>query len=679
MKLYAWEAALAARIQEVRAKELKLVRIGLYLQAINQCLMFCTPPLVSAVIMCTYAGLGNEVTASKTFAILALLNILRGPTVVIPMSVSALAEAKVSSRRIAAFLRLDELPPRRRTPRNPALPYAITFRRPCSFVWAPGQSPPTLKDIQLTIPAGSLVAIIGLVGSGKTSLVSAMLGEMLQLRPEEEAAAAASSSPPESDVLINGSIAYVSQESWIRNDTVRGNILFDLPFDEARYTEVLDAACLKHDLSILPQGDLTEIGERGINLSGGQRARVSSARALYRHRLCDIYLFDDPFAAVDMSVGSHIFQRALQGMLKDKTRVVVLSSHLHLLEHFDQIIVVEQLPGEGVANGAGAAEEAVSAPAANDPSAKNSHGAASAAATGSSSASPDSSAKSRSNGSGHIAAIGTFAELKVRWASLMSQRDEEAEPLDAVDEEGDAVEMEDELPGVGEPAMQSRINSVDGGGAASPATPSAAEGGLGLIQPKRQRTTSGAARSHKSRLRSHMSGSRSRSQAADSLEQEAKQLAAAALAARQLKERAEEEAAMKDHSVLIEKEDRAQGAVGWAVWLNYFSGGQRSVAGVSLLVFILLLFLLAQAARVGCDIWLSLWSAKSVWVERSSNFWILVYFLILTATILFTAARSFVFVVQVALRSSARIHAQAFGLLMRGSIPMFFDVTPIGS
>ena len=647
MKLYAWEAALAARIEQVRVKELKLLRFGLYLQAMNQTLLFVTPAAVAAVIMCTYAALGNEVNASNTFSILAFLNIIRNPTILIPMSITALAEAKVSSKRIATFLQLEELPEKPRKAKDDSIPHAIAIRN-ASFAWSPGQPLPTLREINLTIPSGSLVGVIGLVGSGKTSLISAMLGEMLQVKADGTPVG-----PDSEEVLINGSIAYVSQESWIRNDTVRGNILFGLPFEEARYAQVLEAACLKHDLSILPQGDLTEIGERGINLSGGQRARVSSARALYRQHLCDIYLLDDPFAAVDMTVGAHIFHHALQGMLKDKTRVVVLSSHLHLLEHFDQIIVMEQAVemaagDDAAANGASSKSSVPVSPSSKpllDPAA--------------------SMADRKTLVSGRIVAMGTFAELKGKYASLMSQRDEEE---DEVEVDAIVVQEEVQLPVMAAPWAGGQVSDAPAPSVESKSPESAS--GLGMEKPARARTISGQTpRSTKRRLRPHPSSGASRTSA--DLDLEAKQAALAA------KAKELEKLAPKDATVLIEKEDRAQGAVGFAIWAQYFSAGDQSAGGIAMLVLVMMLFLLSQVARVACDTWLSVWSAQKVFLGKPRNFWIAWYFGIVALTLFLATGRSFNFARNVAIRSSKRIHAIAFGLLMRGSIPLFYDVTPL--
>eukprot|EP01036_Dinobryon_divergens_P037553 gene37553-49145_t len=182
-----------------------------------------------------------------------------------------------------------------------------------------------LHDINLQILQGEFIAVVGTVGSGKSSLIAAILGQMYRLHGEQQ--------------RLNGNVAYVNQEHWIQNRCLRDNVLFDTPMDEERYADVLDAAELSKDILNLPNADDTEIGERGINLSGGQKARVSIARALYAANT-DMYIFDDPLAAVDAHVGKSIFEGAFCSMLRDKCRIVVLSSNYHLLPRFDKIAVV---------------------------------------------------------------------------------------------------------------------------------------------------------------------------------------------------------------------------------------------------------------------------------------------------------------------------------------------------
>lgn len=175
-----------------------------------------------------------------------------------------------------------------------------------TFSW--GGDDTTLRDINMRVDKSKLVAVVGSVGSGKSSLVSAYLGEMDKISGR---------------VNTSGKIAYVSQQAWIQNCTLKDNILFGKPLDQKMYDRVIEACALKPDLEMLPGGDMTEIGEKGINLSGGQKQRVSLARAVYNE--ADIYFLDDPLSAVDSHVGKHIFEQVLgpSGILAKKTRLLV--------------------------------------------------------------------------------------------------------------------------------------------------------------------------------------------------------------------------------------------------------------------------------------------------------------------------------------------------------------------
>ncbi|KAF9914155.1 hypothetical protein BX616_008850 [Lobosporangium transversale] len=189
----------------------------------------------------------------------------------------------------------------------------------------------SLKDIDLKIPRGQLVAIVGAVGSGKSSLLNALVGEMRKISGSME---------------YGGSIGYCPQTAWIQNATVKDNILFGLPLDEERYQRVIKDCALERDIQILPDGDQTEIGERGINLSGGQKQRVNIARAVYFD--ADIVLLDDPLSAVDAHVGKYLFKNCIMGALQDKTRVLV-THQLHVLPQVDYVICMKD--GEIVERG----------------------------------------------------------------------------------------------------------------------------------------------------------------------------------------------------------------------------------------------------------------------------------------------------------------------------------------
>lgn len=177
----------------------------------------------------------------------------------------------------------------------------------------------------MKVEKNTLCAVVGTVGSGKSSVVQALLGEMDKISGK---------------VNTLGSVAYVPQQAWIQNATVRDNILFGKPYDAKKYNRVVNACALKPDFAMLSGGDQTEIGEKGINLSGGQKQRISMARAVYSD--ADIYLLDDPLSAVDSHVGKHIFDKVIgpHGLLGNKTRVLVTHG-ITFLPQTDNIYVMK--------------------------------------------------------------------------------------------------------------------------------------------------------------------------------------------------------------------------------------------------------------------------------------------------------------------------------------------------
>ncbi|GBG83673.1 hypothetical protein CBR_g37475 [Chara braunii] len=322
VKCYAWEESFSAKIQAIREDELSWLRSSVYLMALNFLILNVVPVLVSVVTFGVYA-LNHTLTPASAFTSIALFGVLRYPLITFPQLINQVILAKVSLARVQEMLvgqegQLD--PP---LPSDPSKP-AVTIKNG-NFAWDVKALHCTLKDINLEIPAGQLVAIVGSTGQGKSSLVSAMLGEIPSV-------------PQGVDLVkIHGSVAYVSQISWIFNATVRENVLFGLPFHPQRYAEAIRVSALEEDLEQLPGGDLTEIGERGVNVSGGQKQRISIARAVFAN--ADVYIFDDPLSALDSHVARQVFDLCIKGTLADKTRVLV-TNQLHFLPHVDSIVVV---------------------------------------------------------------------------------------------------------------------------------------------------------------------------------------------------------------------------------------------------------------------------------------------------------------------------------------------------
>ncbi|XP_066291270.1 multidrug resistance-associated protein 1-like isoform X6 [Branchiostoma lanceolatum] len=323
LKLYAWELSFKEKIEKIRSKELQILRNTAFLNAGASFTWVCAPFLVSLTTFAVYVLVDerNILDAEKAFVALSLFNILRFPLNMLPNLITSMVQARVSLQRLENFLGHDELDPNnvdRHVLRGP--PIAM---EDATFSWGKTEDP-ILKDINFAVPDGSLVAVVGQVGAGKSSLLSALLGEM-----EKQ----------QGYVAVRGSTAYVPQQAWIQNATLRDNILFGKHLNNCQYKEVLEACALGPDLEMLPGGDLTEIGEKGINLSGGQKQRVSLARAVYSDS--SVYYLDDPLSAVDSHVGKHIFDLVIgpNGILKGKTRLLVTHG-ISFLPQCDQIMVL---------------------------------------------------------------------------------------------------------------------------------------------------------------------------------------------------------------------------------------------------------------------------------------------------------------------------------------------------
>ncbi|CAL1532770.1 unnamed protein product [Lymnaea stagnalis] len=323
VKLFAWELSFEHRILEIRNKELLKLRQSALIGSVLSLSWSVAPFVVSLLSFMTYVFISEDhyLDPKTAFVAIALFDILRFAINMAPMIVTDLIKTSISARRIESFLYHDDLDPNNVCYKD-ASDHAISIKNGV-FRWTP-DLPSTLKNINITIDDGNLVAVVGTVGSGKSSLISAILGEMEKM---------------EGMITIKGSLAYVSQQAWIQNDTLRNNILFGKPLNEDLYNRCLDGCALRHDLDILPAGDLTEIGERGINLSGGQKQRVALARAIYAQ--ADIYLLDDPLSAVDSHVGKHIFDHVISanGLLGGKVRVLVTHG-IQYLPFTDHIIVL---------------------------------------------------------------------------------------------------------------------------------------------------------------------------------------------------------------------------------------------------------------------------------------------------------------------------------------------------
>ncbi|KAF1329525.1 Multidrug resistance-associated protein abc superfamily, partial [Globisporangium splendens] len=377
MKFYAWEESLARRVEKLREVEVHLYRKFHNLQIVNTAMLFLTPTLLSGVTLGVYVLMEDTISVTDAFTLVAMVNISRHAVHVFPRAIAAISQGLIAFNRIDTYLVGEELDVHRllegAVPTNDeSAPVGTISVRDAQFQWSHSIASPDvvlvrpednneaevanhqntvtkddtpsasvapsprgfrLEGVNIEVDAGELVMIVGVVGSGKSSLLNAILGEMALT---------------DGHLSVNGKLSYVSQESWIRNSSVKENILFESAFDADQYQRVLEATQLALDLNALPHGDQTEIGERGINLSGGQKARVAIARAMYRPDY-DILILDDPLSAVDPHVAHAIFNECIVGLAMDKTRLLVLNSHYDLLVHADKILVVQdgRIVGDG--------------------------------------------------------------------------------------------------------------------------------------------------------------------------------------------------------------------------------------------------------------------------------------------------------------------------------------------
>ncbi|KAG8182128.1 hypothetical protein JTE90_002622 [Oedothorax gibbosus] len=322
LKLYAWEIPFGTKVSEARKEEIKWIRYYLFCYVVTAFVYFCAPFMVSLASFATYllTDRRNILDPTRAFVTLALTDQLRYALFGLPDTISELVQCNVSLGRLRKFF-IAENKDESMIGNNPEKGEVLTMKE-ASFSWSTDNGECTLKNINLSVPKGKLIAVIGPVGSGKSSLISAILGEM---------------SKESGSIDMRGTIAYVPQQPWVLNRTLKRNILLERHMNEDKYNKIVEVCCLKPDLDILPAGDLTEIGEKGVNLSGGQKLRVNLAQAVYQDK--EIYLLDDPLSAVDVHVRKSLFTDVIgnTGLLRNKTRVLV-THDVSVLHHVDLIV-----------------------------------------------------------------------------------------------------------------------------------------------------------------------------------------------------------------------------------------------------------------------------------------------------------------------------------------------------
>eukprot|EP00004_Rigifila_ramosa_P021254 TRINITY_DN5618_c0_g1_i1.p1 TRINITY_DN5618_c0_g1~~TRINITY_DN5618_c0_g1_i1.p1 ORF type:complete len:1399 (-),score=364.82 TRINITY_DN5618_c0_g1_i1:59-4255(-) len=613
VKLNAWERFLTARIGRSRMLELNSLKNLAVWRAINASLVSSVPLLLALATFSTYSLFsGKELTADSAFTVLALINNMKNSLNNLPTVINVWIDAQTSASRmllllsgtevekpssedrysshgptktptiLSATLDFDldapiEQPPSSnstaavpaqesrfsaaRSRKSPGLvsttanlsvndgsPYLSLYPveiRGASFSWTGSRSALTLKSIDLTVETGELVMIVGSVGSGKSSFLSAVLGEIDRV---------------EGYLARRGSIAYVPQTAWILNSTVKDNIIFGNEWSPAKYQLAIKCCALESDLKMLPDGDNTEIGERGITLSGGQRQRIAMARAVYAD--ADLYLLDDVISAVDAHVGMKIFQ-AVEVVMRDKTRLMA-TNQLHLLPHADRIVVLKD---------------------------------------------------------GKIFAVGGYEELIGRGIDFATLVETDASPAAA-------------------PVVPSVLSGL-------PASASAAD-----------RNTRPSAGGYRRR------GSVEAQARAMALEEAADQISSDF----SVQSGSTENKSGKS-GAMMQKEERAVGAVKLGVFASYLSAG-----GVSGVFAVLVLFTMKQIVDVFLDFWLSFWTSDEL--DRGSAFYLTGYATLSAITVCAALVR-WLSVVRVGLIAAEQMHDDMLDSVLRAPVS-FFDTTPLG-
>ncbi|KAI0532895.1 metal resistance protein YCF1 [Xylaria digitata] len=315
IKLYAWSTAFMNKLNFVRndleLKNLRKIGAG---QAFANFTWSTTPFLVSCSTFAIFVWTHDiPLSVGIVFPALTLFNLLTFPLAVLPMVITSIIEATVAAQRLSEYLTAEEIQPDA-VEIGPAAEErgddAVVIRNG-TFSWNRHETKTVLKGIDFTARKGDLSCIVGRVGQGKSSLLQSILGDLWKI---------------EGEVRINGTVAYASQQPWIMNATVKENVIFGHRYDSNFYEKTVKACALLDDFAQLPDGDETVVGERGISLSGGQKARVALARAVYAR--ADIYLLDDCLSAVDSHVARHIVENVLgpRGLLNSKCRILATNA-----------------------------------------------------------------------------------------------------------------------------------------------------------------------------------------------------------------------------------------------------------------------------------------------------------------------------------------------------------------
>jgi ATP-binding cassette subfamily C (CFTR/MRP) protein 1 len=605
IKLFAWGAAFMNKLSHVRNDlELRTLRKIGATQAFANLTWNIAPFFVSCLTFTTYVYTQDKpLTSEIIFASLTLFNLLSFPLAVLPMILMAMVNARVSADRLRDFFVAEELQPDAVTvgPAPAALGEETVVVRGATLKWDRHAPATALTDVDFAAYKGELSCIVGRVGSGKSSLLSALLGDLYRVS---------------GSVAVNGHVAYVAQKAWILNASVRDNIIFGHRYDPAFYRRTVEACALVDDFAALPDGDETVVGERGISLSGGQRARVGLARAVYAR--ADVFLLDDVLSAVDAHVGRHIIDHVLgpRGLLASKTRILATNA-IAVLRHATYITMLQ----DGAVVERGTYKELMAAKsqvAELVRTTQQQHGSGSGGP--SSASAPDSGASSGGSNSETSTIIdGIDGGKKASSADATS----------AVDDDND----DNDSDGVAE------LAPIKAGASSSTAA----------TRPRKDSTTT-------LRRASHASLHGPRGRPATDEEAAAGGITAADARTKQAKEHAE------------------QGSVDWKVYVEYAKNGE-----VPAVVTYLVALVLAQAVNVGASYWLKVWSDHNTAAggnDRPGHF-IGIYLAFGLGGSFLSMVSMLVLWIFCSIEASRKLHERMANAIFRSPMS-FFDTTPAG-
>ncbi|VVC46074.1 ABC transporter type 1, transmembrane domain,ABC transporter-like,P-loop containing nucleoside triphosphate [Cinara cedri] len=335
IKMYTWEKPFTYLVQYARKKEMHQIRGSAYIQSVLLSFAVLNTRIALCFSILSYVLMGNDITAKKVFVVASYYNLLQMTTTVFfPQGIGQMFELLKSVERLRTFLLLEEKDDQVVDSKSIIVNYSNEAEQSnlngsriilsgATAKWVNDQPNNCLENINLTVESGRLVAVIGRVGAGKSSLLQMILRELPLSK---------------GNIFVGGVVSYASQKPWLFTGSVQQNILFGLKMDKERYQKVIQVCALNTDFEQFPHGDRTIIGERGVSLSGGQKSRINLARAVYKP--ADIYLLDDPLFAVNTNIGKHLFEKCIKGYLKK--RICILITHqIQYLTKVDQIFLIE--------------------------------------------------------------------------------------------------------------------------------------------------------------------------------------------------------------------------------------------------------------------------------------------------------------------------------------------------